>query len=458
MSKKEKSAVYNILAFNFQGKKTAAENVKQLKKSGALDGQMIVAEAIVSVDDKGKTHIHEPGHGITGGAVGAVAGGLLGLIGGPVGLLAWAVGGAVVGGVAGKYLGRPFSKGDLEVIGDAMAPDTSAFLLLVEDVESETVINKMEGYNANVVTLTVGDEISGQIASYVAVEAHDDQGTAAAGEAAVAADDEGKPMSNQKVVTPETFIRAETDKMFQAMIINAGGTNKFYHFRNLTPLDKQTVIRMNRDVLYSGGTFDAEKELTVNFPEMPDDRYASIQILDNDHYLVDILYNPGKYKIKGGTRFLFFIVRIQLLDPSDQDEIAMVNTMQDKFVVKSETNGEFPGFHWDTESLDRLRDEYKTEADKLPNYNGTMAKRGQVAKESKRHLVAAAAWGLFPEQASIYLNYGGDLDSDKCYAATYEVPENDAFWSISVYGSDGYIKSNDNLINAPLTSRKAGIS
>lgn len=115
-------------------------------------------------------------------------------------------------------------------------------------------------------------------------------------------------MSNQTKptkVTPETFIRAETDKMFQAMINNAGGTNKFFHFRNLTPLDKQTVIRMNKDVLYSGGVFDAEKELTVNFPEMPDDRYASIQILDNDHYLVDILYNPGKYKIKSDTRFLF---------------------------------------------------------------------------------------------------------------------------------------------------------
>ena len=152
---------------------------------------MIVAEAVVSVNEKGKTHIHEPGHGVMGGTVGLVAGGLLGLIGGPVGLLAWAVGGAVVGGVAGKYLGRPFSKGDLKEIGEQMDPDTSAFLLLVEDIESEAIINKMDGYNANVVTLTVGDEMSGQIASYVAGEAHDDQGDAVAGEALVAADDEG---------------------------------------------------------------------------------------------------------------------------------------------------------------------------------------------------------------------------------------------------------------------------
>jgi uncharacterized membrane protein len=169
--KKEKSAVYNILAFNFAGEDTAKETVKEIKKSGALEGQLIVAEAIVSVDDKGKAHIHEPGHGVLGGAGGAVVGGLLGLIGGPAGLLAWTVGGAVVGGAAGKYLGRPFAKGNLKEIGEAMQPDTSAFLLLVEDWSSETVIDKMKGVNANVVTLTVGDELSGEIAQMVAGEA-----------------------------------------------------------------------------------------------------------------------------------------------------------------------------------------------------------------------------------------------------------------------------------------------
>jgi uncharacterized membrane protein len=169
MSKsKESSAVFNIVAFNFAGKDTAKQTVKDIKKSGALEGQSIVAEAIVEQDEKGKVHIHEPGLGGVGTAVGAAGGGLLGLIGGPAGLLAWTVGGAVVGGVAGKYLGRPFSKGDIKEIGEAMSPDTSAFLLLVEDTDSESVIDSMKDYNANVVTLTVGDELSGQIAQYTA--------------------------------------------------------------------------------------------------------------------------------------------------------------------------------------------------------------------------------------------------------------------------------------------------
>lgn len=191
MSDKDKSAVYNILAFNFDGEDTAKETVKEIKSSGALEGYKIAAQAIVEQDAKGKVHIHESGKGGVGAAVGAVGGGLLGLIGGPVGLLAWAVGGAVVGGVAGKYLGRPIAKGDLKEIGEAMQPDSSAFLLLLEDKDSEAVIKSMSGYSANVVTLTVGDELSGQIASYVAGEATDDQGNVVAGAGGVAADSEG---------------------------------------------------------------------------------------------------------------------------------------------------------------------------------------------------------------------------------------------------------------------------
>ena len=185
------SAVYNILAFVFDGQDTAKQNLKDAKSAGAFEGYDIVAQAIVEQDPKGKVHIHEPGHGGVGAAIGGVAGGLLGLIGGPVGLLAWAVGGAVIGGVAGKYLGRPFDMDDLKEIGEAMSPDTSGILLLLEDTYSEKAIKSMSGYNANVVTLTVGDELSGQIAQYTAGAVTDDAGDVVAGESAVAADSSG---------------------------------------------------------------------------------------------------------------------------------------------------------------------------------------------------------------------------------------------------------------------------
>jgi len=179
-NKKESSNVFNVLAFNFAGQDTAKETVKEIKASGALDDEYIIAQIIVEQDEKGKVHVHETGRGGVGAVVGGIAGGVLSLLGGPVGFLAWVAGGAVLGGVAGKYLGRPFKKGDLEEIGEAMVPDSSAFMLLVEDIYAEDVANSLSGVSANIVTLTVGDELSDELAQFVAagVSADDDSGDA----------------------------------------------------------------------------------------------------------------------------------------------------------------------------------------------------------------------------------------------------------------------------------------
>jgi uncharacterized membrane protein len=176
--KKESSNVFNVVAFNFAGKDTAKETLKDIKVSEALGGEYIVAQIIVEQDEKGKVKVSETGRGGLGAVVGAVEGGLLSLIGGPYGFLTWVATGAVVGGIAGKYFGRPIKKGDLKEIGKAMPDDSSAFLLLVEDIYSEVVADSLSGVSANVVTLTVGDELSGEIAQYVAasVDVDDDAG------------------------------------------------------------------------------------------------------------------------------------------------------------------------------------------------------------------------------------------------------------------------------------------
>jgi hypothetical protein len=60
----------------------------------------------------------------------------------------------------------------------------------------------------------------------------------------------------------------------------------------------------------------------------------------------------------------------------------------------------------------------------------------------------AATWGLFPEWDATYLNYSGGHDYRVCHQATYQVPENQAFWSITVYGNDGFMKSENSNVNS----------
>lgn len=97
-------------------------------------------------------------------------GGALSLLGGPIGLLGWVVAGGVIGGFAGKIGGRAVPKEDLEKLAVQMKPNTSAILVIIEDKGAENLINRMSPYQAHVVTLTVGDETSGEIAQAVAVE------------------------------------------------------------------------------------------------------------------------------------------------------------------------------------------------------------------------------------------------------------------------------------------------
>lgn len=251
-----------------------------------------------------------------------------------------------------------------------------------------------------------------------------------------------------ELVTPETYIRAETDFAFADFQKNAGGrVNRFFYITRPTPLDQQSVVRMNRDTLYAGSVVDTEGGATVTIPEFPDDRYFSVLVIDNDHYAPVVFYEPGTHEIPGDTKYVTLIQRIQLMDPSDPRDVDLVNQLQRQITIEASSADVFPEPKWDRDSMLELRTRYEKEFQKFDQYEPDwMGRRGKV-NEKTRHLAAAGAWGLFPEEDAVYINYTGPSDPSKCYTATYEVPENDAFWSITVYGNDGFMKSDNNIVN-----------
>jgi hypothetical protein len=249
------------------------------------------------------------------------------------------------------------------------------------------------------------------------------------------------------VVTQETYCRAETDRTFSNATKLAGGVNRFFHFRAVTPLDNQTVVRMNRDTLYSAAIVDTSKGATIAVPKMPAGRYCSVLLIDNDHYCPGVIYEAGTHELPKDTKYLGVLVRIQLLKPTDPEDVKLVNKLQDQFVIKAGSADPFPEPKWNTASLEKLTAAFKAEFDKYEKYpDGFMAARGK-ADEKLRHLAAAGAWGLFPNEHAVYINYNGRLPAKGHHTATYKVPENNAFWSITVYGADGYMKSDNAILN-----------
>jgi len=63
--------------------------------------------------------------------------------------------------------------------------------------------------------------------------------------------------TNAAPVTVDNFIRAETD-LYMGNIVKDGGFGKFNHRREPATIENQTVIRLNRDTLYSAAVFDLD--------------------------------------------------------------------------------------------------------------------------------------------------------------------------------------------------------
>jgi hypothetical protein len=248
-------------------------------------------------------------------------------------------------------------------------------------------------------------------------------------------------------VTPVTYIRAESDRQFGSVVKMAGGVNRLFHFRSPTPLDKQNIVRMNRDTLYSMGIVDTSKGATIAVPELPRDRYASAYLVDNDHYCPLVIYTAGTHELPKDTKYLGVGVRIQVFNPRDAAEVALVNKLQDQFIINANSADPLPEFKWDLQSLKTLTAQYEKDAAQYSSFEGMMGPRGKVG-ETTRHIAAAAGWGLFPEWDATYLNYSGSHDRAVCHKATYKVPENKAFWSITIYGNDGFMKSENNIVNS----------
>src|SRR5215470_16190314 len=80
-------------------------------------------------------------------------------------------------------------------------------------------------------------------------------------------------------VTPDSFVRAETDLYFGNMV-KQGAFGQFFHYREAMPIDDQIVIRCNRDTFYSLAVFDLDAgPVTITFPDAGR-RFMSMVVTD----------------------------------------------------------------------------------------------------------------------------------------------------------------------------------
>lgn len=260
-------------------------------------------------------------------------------------------------------------------------------------------------------------------------------------------------------VTVENFIRAESDLYMSAVALKEDGFGKSEHHRELSPIDAQTIIRQNRDTLYSAAVFDLEAgPVTFTLPNAGK-RFMSLQVINEDMYSPPAIYAPIKrtYARKDvGTRYMLVGVRT-LVDPNDPADVKQVHALQDALKVEQKTRGKFEMPKWDPVSQKKVRDALIVLATTLTDTSRSFGMKDEV--DPIQHLVSAAAtWGGNPRTDAIYLTVTPPRNDGKTiYRLNVKDVPVDAFWSISLYNADGYFQKND--LNAyslnNITSKKS---
>jgi hypothetical protein len=248
-----------------------------------------------------------------------------------------------------------------------------------------------------------------------------------------------------QAVTLDNFVRAESDMYLAAFVQESGGLGRLHHRRDVASIDNQTVIRLNRDTLYSAAVFDLDAgPVTVTLPDMGG-RFMSMMVVTQDHYVPAVFYTPGPHEITremAGTRYAAVAIRT-LVNPGDPADLEAARALQDGIRAEQASPGRFEIPRWDPASQKKVRDALLVLASTTDGFRAAFGRQGEV--DPVRHLLGTAAgWGGNPDRDAVYMGESpAKNDGITVHRVTVgEVPV-DAFWSISVYNAQGYYEKND---------------
>ena len=251
-------------------------------------------------------------------------------------------------------------------------------------------------------------------------------------------------------VTDYAYKVSETDFNIKRSLAKAA-INDWAHQSDVNNVETQQVIRENQDVVYSSAVVDVREGATLSVPE--GDTYHIIQIIDQQNYIVDVVY-PGKSltitpeNLTYGN-YVYLNMRIRKL-PDGDGGIEATHKLQRmaKIEARSAVPYTTPDIVIDQAKMEAIRMALikDVQAGKVPDT--TQAVGGPYQTNPQDHLYGTAyGWGGLSVEHAAYLPIDNRTEISDGKAApssiTFTPPEIDSdgggFWSITTYDGEGWL-------------------
>jgi hypothetical protein len=201
---------------------------------------------------------------------------------------------------------------------------------------------------------------------------------------------------------------------------------------------------MNRDTYYSFAVVDVSAGASITIPSLPDGKYVSVQPVTMDHRIQPMSYGSGTFEL--ATHFgthLYLVIR---LDNTLSESEA--NAIQDGMAITAVSAEPFTAEPVDRDSFDAVELSLRQQLpDVVAKYGANMVygmftaptddSRGMFNVE-KYTVGAAVGWGGAQLTDNVYES-SPNYPAEGCYSATFEDPDNGAFWSFTIYDENGFM-------------------
>nr|WP_272213516.1 DUF1254 domain-containing protein [Marinicella sp. W31]MDC2879475.1 DUF1254 domain-containing protein [Marinicella sp. W31] len=240
-------------------------------------------------------------------------------------------------------------------------------------------------------------------------------------------------------------------RSFMTGFLEKSGINTFHHFKTLATSADRWVVSPNVDTIYSVATVNTSQGFVLSLPDVGR-RFIATQIVTEDGVTPYYFYGGGKRSFKSSdfaTKFVAVGVRIGT-DGTPEDVEGIVNQLQPQYkITGAATETDLPPV--ETATLLKVRAALLPAYSKMSNTFGIMVKHVADITNWERFTYAmAGAWGLAADKNAMYAIGGpADARANTCYIATFPKVDVKAFYSITVYGPQKYLMTDeDNVISS----------